>query len=327
MNSSIMQRIFDREFYRIEAALDKNFDYLDRLDRARAEAIANAHARSTANGAGGPSGGKKKEKNCGVYITGLKTYIACKQLEHICHRLGRVKRIKFYKDERGSLKVRQNGDALVVFATYAMMEAAVAKLNNYEVKPGVLITAAPAEYTAKTETAGSTETRESDNAGDPDGLVDNFLQEIQQEMGVVPSAPPNLVENSPHEVGQDVISQPPSPPKVESGDASSILAQPSRSVVLRGILDAETSSDEFMDVEEDLHTECSKYGTVVQVSIRAESQLVAVEFAALDSAIECLKVMNGRWFGGQQIEAAFDQTKPEAPEDPDLMLQAFLASV
>ncbi|RHY39038.1 hypothetical protein DYB30_003408 [Aphanomyces astaci] len=201
---AIMQRILDREFYRIEAALDKNFEYIDRLDREREDALARAQVRITSGGGDGGGSRHKKETSAGVYITGLTTYIACKQLETLCHRLGRVKRIKFYKDERGSLKP---------------------------------------------------------------------------------------VENT--------------------------LDEPSRSVVLRGILDEDPHeaplSDEYLDVEDDLRLECSNFGTVLQVPY---------------SAVACLRAMHGRWFGRQQIRASFDPTKPETNvDDPDLMLQAFLASV
>ncbi|RHZ25588.1 hypothetical protein DYB26_006498 [Aphanomyces astaci] len=216
---AIMQRILDREFYRIEAALDKNFEYIDRLDREREDALARAQVRITSGGGDGGGSRHKKETSAGVYITGLTTYIACKQLETLCHRLGRVKRIKFYKDERGSLKP---------------------------------------------------------------------------------------VENT--------------------------LDEPSRSVVLRGILDEDPHeaplSDEYLDVEDDLRLECSNFGTVLQVLIRPDSNDVVVEFEALDSAVACLRAMHGRWFGRQQIRASFDPTKPETNvDDPDLMLQAFLASV
>ncbi|RQM11731.1 hypothetical protein B5M09_009158 [Aphanomyces astaci] len=206
---AIMQRILDREFYRIEAALDKNFEYIDRLDREREDALARAQVRITSGGGDGGGSRHKKETSAGVYITGLTTYIACKQLETLCHRLGRVKRVKFYKDERGSLKP---------------------------------------------------------------------------------------VENT--------------------------LDEPSRSVVLRGILDEDPHeaplSDEYLD----------RSTMMCQVLIRPDSNDVVVEFEALDSAVACLRAMHGRWFGRQQIRASFDPTKPETNvDDPDLMLQAFLASV
>ncbi len=65
----------------------------------------------------------------------------------------------------------------------------------------------------------------------------------------------------------------------------------------------------------------------MSIQVEIHYKVVAIEFEALESAIRCLEKMNGRWFGGQQIRATFDPSKPEEPDDPDLQLQAFLASV
>lgn len=54
---------------------------------------------------------------------------------------------------------------------------------------------------------------------------------------------------------------------------------------------------------------------------------VVVRFQALASAIKCLQVMHGRWFAGRQIQASFDPSTPEEPEDEDTKLEAFLASI
>lgn len=52
-----------------------------------------------------------------------------------------------------------------------------------------------------------------------------------------------------------------------------------------------------------------------------------VRFHALESAIKCLQIMNGRWFDGRKIDAKFDQSTPEEPEDPDTKLEAFFAAI
>lgn len=64
----------------------------------------------------------------------------------------------------------------------------------------------------------------------------------------------------------------------------------------------------------------------VQVHIVADGS-VLVRFHALASAIKCLQVMHGRWFDGRKIDAHFDQSTPEEPEDADTKLEAFLASI
>jgi hypothetical protein len=76
-------------------------------------------------GAKRPAGGSKG--NSSVYITGLTTYMACKQLEGMCNKLGKVRRIKFYKDERGGLK----GDAVVTFASRVTMTKAVERVKRW----------------------------------------------------------------------------------------------------------------------------------------------------------------------------------------------------
>ncbi|RHY91622.1 hypothetical protein DYB35_005972, partial [Aphanomyces astaci] len=285
---------------RIEAALDKNFEYIDRLDREREDALARAQVRITSGGGdGGGSRHKKETSSAGVYITGLTTYIACKQLETLCHRLGRVKRIKFYKDERGSLKVSS--------ATAA----------DYSKKPAAA--AAPDK-----------------DAPPTDNMVDAFLQEIHDQfhggLGATASTPVGTA--APAFVPSSCVAaaSPPPPPITPVQPVENTLDEPSRSVVLRGILDEDPHeaplSDEYLDIEDDLRLECSNFGTVLQVLIRPHSNDVVVEFEALDSAVACLRAMHGRWFGRQQIRASFDPTKPETNvDDPDLMLQAFLASV
>ncbi|KAF0737598.1 hypothetical protein AaE_008927 [Aphanomyces astaci] len=263
---AIMQRILDREFYRIEAALDKNFEYIDRLDREREDALARAQVRITSGGGdGGGSRHKKETSSAGVYITGLTTYIACKQLETLCHRLGRVKRIKFYKDERGSLK----GDALVVFSTVAMMNAAIAKLHHLELKPGVRITATAADYSKKPAAAAAPDK----DAPPTDNMVDAFLQEIHDQfhggLGATASTPVGTA--APAFVPSSCVAaaSPPPPPITLVQPVENTLDEPSRSVVLRGILDEDPHeaplSDEYLDIEDDLRLECSNFGTVLQV--------------------------------------------------------------
>ena len=54
---------------------------------------------------------RHEHSSASVYVDGLKTYVACQQLERLCAQIGKVKRIKFYKNDHGGLK----GDALIHF--------------------------------------------------------------------------------------------------------------------------------------------------------------------------------------------------------------------
>ncbi|OWZ16869.1 hypothetical protein PHMEG_0009278 [Phytophthora megakarya] len=129
----------DAECERIERARAKNLAYIQQLDEREASQAADELLASVV-GSPALSGSSSKRStskgNSSVYITGLTTYMACRQLEGVCNKLGKVRRVKFYKDERGGLK----GDAVVTFSSRATMLKAVDRLNHFEVKPGVIIT-------------------------------------------------------------------------------------------------------------------------------------------------------------------------------------------
>ncbi|EEY59920.1 uncharacterized protein PITG_13070 [Phytophthora infestans T30-4] len=124
----------DAERERIERARAKNLAYIQQQDERKASRAAD-ELLSSALGAAKRSTPASKG-NSSVYITGLTTYMACRQLEGVCNKLGKVRRIKFYKDAKGGLK----GDAVVTFSSRAAMLKAVDRLNHFEVKPGVVIT-------------------------------------------------------------------------------------------------------------------------------------------------------------------------------------------
>uniref|UniRef100_K3W5U2 RRM domain-containing protein n=1 Tax=Globisporangium ultimum (strain ATCC 200006 / CBS 805.95 / DAOM BR144) TaxID=431595 RepID=K3W5U2_GLOUD len=143
---------------RLERARLKNLEYMRKLDEQQAAREADALLASVAKQFGPQYATGEKDyddltrerrgvkphantavvtrQNTSVYVTGLTTYIACKQLEGMCAKIGKVRRVKFYKDERGGLK----GDATVTFGSHAAMERAIERLNHFEIKPGVLIT-------------------------------------------------------------------------------------------------------------------------------------------------------------------------------------------
>ncbi|GMF27812.1 unnamed protein product [Phytophthora lilii] len=115
---------------------------------------------------------------------------------------------------------------------------------------------------------------------------------------------------------------------IASADDTAHLDLPSRSIVLKHIWDPLEGSDAafFRELEDDMRSECGKHGAVEHVQIVDDGSVV-VRFAELTAAIACLKVMNGRWFAGRQIEAQFDQSTTEEPSDADTKMEAFLASL
>ncbi|CAJ0837906.1 7292_t:CDS:10 [Entrophospora sp. SA101] len=68
----------------------------------------------------------------------------------------------------------------------------------------------------------------------------------------------------------------------------------------------ETESNWAEELEEDVKSECLKYGNVVHIGIDKESDGdVYMKFDTVESAQKALNGLNGRWFGGNQISAVF----------------------
>jgi RNA-binding protein 39 len=86
-------------------------------------------------------------------------------------------------------------------------------------------------------------------------------------------------------------------------------AMQSRSVLLKNMFDPEeeTERDWDKDLAEDVKGECEeKYGQVEAIKVEKETQgEIYVKFDSIDSAKNAIQGLNGRWFGGKQVSAAF----------------------
>ncbi|KAI0094851.1 hypothetical protein BDY19DRAFT_46907 [Irpex rosettiformis] len=86
------------------------------------------------------------------------------------------------------------------------------------------------------------------------------------------------------------------------------VAMQSKSVVLKNMFDPEQETDPDWDKElaEDCKAELDKYGNVQFLKVEKESQgEIYVKYDAVEPAKKAIDALNGRWFGGRQISAAF----------------------
>ncbi|KAG6890439.1 hypothetical protein C0995_008793 [Termitomyces sp. Mi166 len=83
----------------------------------------------------------------------------------------------------------------------------------------------------------------------------------------------------------------------------------SRSVLLKNMFDPEeeTERDWDKDLAEDVKGECEdKYGSVEAIKVEKETQgEIYVKFDSIETAKKAVQGLNGRWFGGKQVSAAF----------------------
>lgn len=88
-----------------------------------------------------------------------------------------------------------------------------------------------------------------------------------------------------------------------------IQAMESRCVLLKNMFNPEEETDADWDKElaEDVKGECEvKYGPVDRIKVERESQgEIYLKFGNVDAARKSVQGLNGRWFGGKQVSAAF----------------------
>ncbi|EFN59448.1 hypothetical protein CHLNCDRAFT_138015 [Chlorella variabilis] len=86
------------------------------------------------------------------------------------------------------------------------------------------------------------------------------------------------------------------------------------------------------ELETDIRSECGKLGKVDKLRVFAAHPqgVVSVKFTTLEAADECVRVMNGRFFGGRQLEAAkwdgftnFNVKVQESEEEQQARLERF----
>jgi len=73
---------------------------------------------------------------------------------------------------------------------------------------------------------------------------------------------------------------------------------------------AELRSDTTLlsDLEADIAEECSKVGPIERIKVYENHPLgaILVKFKDRRDGLKCIQLMNGRWFGGRQIQAVED---------------------
>ncbi|KAI7866205.1 hypothetical protein BDF14DRAFT_1728935 [Spinellus fusiger] len=82
----------------------------------------------------------------------------------------------------------------------------------------------------------------------------------------------------------------------------------SRTVMLNNMFDPseESEQDWVQDLGTDVKDECLHFGQVNHIYVNEDSMgEIFVKFGTVDAAERSVKALNGRWFGGRQITAAF----------------------
>lgn len=226
----------------------------------------------------------KRRHNTSVYITGLPTDVTEQELAEYFAKCGIIlpsaetgrPRAKLYMNEEGNCK----GDGLVTYAMQPSVENAVTLLDNVPIRVGgkpIRVQAATFDHKRESEALGSSE---KTGKGQEEGDTGKRPKHSFRAKDLVQEA------LSWAEEGQEV-------------------SKATRIVVLKNVFDAKNADYDL--VREDMEEGCGACGTAEKITIfeRSREGAVAVKFTTLEACLECIKVMNGRWYDGRKLTAEF----------------------
>lgn len=232
----------------------------------------------------------KSKENPNVYVSGLPSDVTFAELVEVFKRAGVLKidpdtgepKIRIYEgpDGRGC-----KGDALITYANSGSVELAVKFLHEHELRPKCTLCVQQADFVepergpklSKEELEKLAATRKAGNAAN----VKKFI----------------AAKNAQKEAvgwGQDT----------DDGTGRRI-------VVLKHMYTLEEAvaggNDFYIELADEIGEEAARIGQVLKVTPIEGHKLgvVCIKFKTSAEAEECIRVMDGRFFGGQTVEASF----------------------
>ncbi|KAL7925084.1 hypothetical protein ACQKWADRAFT_285003 [Trichoderma austrokoningii] len=267
----------------------------------------------------------KPRQNTAVYVTGLPTNATVDEIHDLFSRRAGViaeeidsgaPRIKMYTDAEGNFK----GDALVVFFKPQSVDMAVMLLDDtvFRYLPSgaaegrIRVQVADSSYKkTQYEPAGGGEASNGSGSGQAKPRNERDRQKIIKKTQKLAAKLADWDDDEPY-------------------PALAALSNSKRdkTVILKHMFTLQELEEDpaaLLEIKEDIRDECSKLGPVTSVVLYdlEPNGVVSVRFKNVESAAACIKLMNGRSFGGSTVHAAlatgekFKKSKEEADEDSD----------
>ncbi|KAL6904443.1 hypothetical protein GGI43DRAFT_400373 [Trichoderma evansii] len=320
-----------------EEPLDDDIDELREYSRTPADDAASDKKRKldsqngdADNGTPRPARPSKKMKpppkprqNTAVYVTGLPTNATIDEIHDLFSRRAGViaeeidsgaPRIKMYTDAEGNFK----GDALIVFFKPQSVDMAVMLLDDtvFRYLPGgttegrIRVQVADSSYkkTQYEPAGGSGEG--SNGSGQARPRNERDRQKIIKKTQKLAAKLADWDDDEPYTTLA---------PSNSKRDKTVILKH------MFTLQELEEDPAALLEIKEDIRDECSKLGPVTSVVLYdlEPDGVVSVKFKDVESATACIKLMNGRSFGGSTVQASlasgekFNKSKEEAGDDSD----------
>eukprot|EP00752_Nemacystus_decipiens_P005959 g5381.t1 len=221
----------------------------------------------------------KKATNLWVYVQGLPMDITTEELREHFNKCGIIAtdpltqhpKIKIYKDEEGHPK----GDGSVCYAKSESVEMAINVLHEGQLRPGVTIEVTKAEFKQKGESFDNSKRLKVNDA-----RVKVARAATEQALSWAENDDTGATKG-----GLKIV-------VVEN------MFQPS---------DFENNDKFGEELEADLLAEGEKLGPVEKITVFAKNNKgpVVIKFGTAYAASECVKVFDGRFFGGRKLSCHF----------------------
>ncbi|KAE9965984.1 hypothetical protein EG328_009237 [Venturia inaequalis] len=244
------------------------------------------------------SGGNKKPKkekkervNTAVYVTSLPLDVTIEEVHDVFSKYGIIAeevdsgkpRIKLYADDAGNPK----GDALIVYFRPESVALAVQMLDDYDFRlgetgPDGKMRVKAADYSYK---------KQQDVPGDAPGKQVNMKDKKK-------------VIKKTQKLNNKLADWDDDDPQPQS----TVASRWDKMVILKHMFTQQELKDDpdaKKEITDDIKEECGKLGTVANVTLFDEEAdgVVSVRFSTTEAADACVKLMNGRHFGGQKVVA------------------------
>ncbi|KAJ5682258.1 nuclear mRNA splicing factor-associated protein [Penicillium macrosclerotiorum] len=259
------------------------------------EAIHPRDRKKRKNQAGDEKDGQKPKKqrvNTAVFVTSLPLDVDAEEVRDVFSKCGVIAeeidsgrpRIKMYNNENGDFK----GEALVVYFRPESVNLAIQMLDETEFRlgqPGPLgpMRVQAADFSFKSEKDAPPKTSMRDKK-----KIIQRTQKLNSKLADWDDDDPSTLPETNTRFEKIVILKHMFTLKELEDDPAAIL-----------------------DIKEDIREECSKIGEVTNVVLYDQEidGVVSVRFADPSAARQCVKVMDGRYFGGTRVEAYVSQER------------------
>ncbi|KAM0178747.1 hypothetical protein ACHAPF_003449 [Botrytis cinerea] len=243
--------------------------------------------------------------NTAVYVTGLPSDVTVEEVHEVFSRKCGViaeeidsgkPRIKLYTDEKGEFK----GDALIVFFKAPSVQMAIMLLDdtdfridggtsNERIKMRVQAAEASYKKVQQTDADGNEKEKPKTSMKDKQKIIKKTQKLDARLADWSDDEPSALVESS------------------SKWDKVVILKH------MFTLKELEEDPAAMLDIKEDIRDECGKLGELTNVVLYdlEKDGVASVRFANAESAKACVKLMNGRKFDGQEVEAYITDGKEQ----------------